>query len=234
MIKKLREIVLRNYSPKTYERLLREKGVIIGRGLRLFNFRTIEIDVSTPGLIEIGDNVSITSGCSLLVHDFCSSVFRNLYHDYLPGRSKLVIGDNVYIGQKSIVMRGVTIGDNVIIGAGSIVTKDIPSGSVAAGVPAKVICSLDEYHAKRIGRAKNEALAVARHLMAYYKRPLCPSDFRDEFALFWNPEKETYPEKFVRIVRDTQLHEENYDIFLRNNKPLWASFEEFICEAKGV
>lgn len=43
-----------------------------------------------------------------------------------------------------------TIGDNVIIGAGSVVTKNIPSDSVAAGVPARVICSLDEYYEKNL------------------------------------------------------------------------------------
>jgi acetyltransferase-like isoleucine patch superfamily enzyme len=45
-------------------------------------------------------------------------------------------------------MPGVTIGDNVIIWAWSVVTKDIPSNSVAVGVPAKVIESLDDYYDK--------------------------------------------------------------------------------------
>ena len=45
-------------------------------------------------------------------------------------------------------MPGVKIGDNVIIGAGSVVNRDIPSNSVAAGVPCKVICSLEEYKEK--------------------------------------------------------------------------------------
>lgn len=231
LISKIRKFFMRRWSPQTYEKWLREQGVAIGSGLRLFNFKTIEIDYSTPGLIEIGNNVSITSGCSLLTHDFCSSVFRNLYHDYLPGRSKLTIGNNVYIGQKSVILRGVTIGDNVIVGAGSIVTKDVPSNTVVAGVPAKVICTLDEYHAKRQAQTKEEALAIARHLMNYYNRPLRPEDFFDEFALFWNPEKDKYSEQFVNKVRRTQLHEENYIPFLQTNQPIWSSFDEFIREA---
>ena len=51
----------------------------------------------------------------------------------------VTIGNNVFIGGRSIILYDVTIGDNVIIGAGSVVTRDIPSGSVAAGCPAKVI-----------------------------------------------------------------------------------------------
>jgi len=49
------------------------------------------------------------------------------------------IGNNVWIGYRAIILKGVTIGDNSIIGAGAIVTKDIPSDVVAAGVPAKAI-----------------------------------------------------------------------------------------------
>lgn len=45
----------------------------------------------------------------------------------------------MFIGGRSVILYDVNIGDNVIIGAGSVVTRDIPSGSVAAGCPAKVI-----------------------------------------------------------------------------------------------
>lgn len=51
----------------------------------------------------------------------------------------VTIGNNVFIGGRSIILYDVTIGDNVIIGAGSVVTRDIPSGSVVAGCPARVI-----------------------------------------------------------------------------------------------
>ena len=59
------------------------------------------------------------------------------------------IGDNVFIGYSAIIMPGITIGNNVVIGAGSVVTRDIPSDTVVAGVPAKVICSISEYIDKR-------------------------------------------------------------------------------------
>jgi acetyltransferase-like isoleucine patch superfamily enzyme len=49
------------------------------------------------------------------------------------------IGNNVWIGAKATVLKGVTIGDNVVIGANSVVTHDIPSNSVAVGAPARVI-----------------------------------------------------------------------------------------------
>jgi acetyltransferase-like isoleucine patch superfamily enzyme len=51
----------------------------------------------------------------------------------------VLIGSDVFLGARSIVMKGVTIGSGSVIGAGSIVTKDIPANVVAAGNPAKVI-----------------------------------------------------------------------------------------------
>ena len=61
---------------------------------------------------------------------------------HLKSKGEIVIGRNVWICDKVAILGGVTIGDNVIIGAGSIVTHDIPSNSMAAGMPAKVVRQL--------------------------------------------------------------------------------------------
>ena len=57
----------------------------------------------------------------------------------------MVIGNKTFIGAAPIVLPGVTIGRSVVIGAGSVVTRDIPDNVVAAGNPARVLCTLDEY-----------------------------------------------------------------------------------------
>lgn len=51
----------------------------------------------------------------------------------------IVIGDHVWIGMNVIVLKGVTIGEGAVIAAGSVVNKDVPSHSLVAGVPAKVV-----------------------------------------------------------------------------------------------
>lgn len=51
----------------------------------------------------------------------------------------MIIGNNVWIGEKATILPGVHIGDSVVIAANSVVTKDIPSFSVAAGVPAQIV-----------------------------------------------------------------------------------------------
>lgn len=56
----------------------------------------------------------------------------------------ITIGNKIWLSANVVVLGGVTIGDNVVIGAGSVVTKDIPSNSLAFGVPCKVIRQIDE------------------------------------------------------------------------------------------
>ena len=102
---------------------------------------------SEPYLITIGDNTTISFDCAFVTHDAATRVIRNL-PDGNPETviyGPINIGQNCFIGCRSVVLPGVTIGDNCIIGAGSIVNKDIPSNSVAAGIPCKIICSIDEY-----------------------------------------------------------------------------------------
>ncbi|WP_223792661.1 hypothetical protein [Methanobacterium spitsbergense] len=83
----------------------------------------------------------------LLAHDASVIMLRNSGLDipWLDKVGKIDIKDNVFIGNSAIILPNITIGPNAIIGAGSIVTKNVPSNTVVAGNPAKVICSLDEY-----------------------------------------------------------------------------------------
>jgi len=117
---------------------LKKRGLKVGTNFKMMG-STI-IDPSHCWHIEIGDNVIMAPKSHILAHD--SSV--GLFLGYTKV-ANVKIGNNVFIGANSTVLMGVTIGDNVIIGAGSVVTKDIPSNTVVAGNPAKIICSLDDF-----------------------------------------------------------------------------------------
>ena len=95
------------------------------------------------------------SGCGLLEdsHIFFPLLLAGkgvqAFHCRVPVKIKgtaasapIVIEDNVLVGARCIILKGVTIGARSIIGSGSIVTKDIPSDCIAAGNPCKVIKSI--------------------------------------------------------------------------------------------
>jgi acetyltransferase-like isoleucine patch superfamily enzyme len=90
--------------------------------------------------------VTIGDGC-MLAQNACitDSDWHDLYDRSLPvGNTQAVqIGHNVWVGDSSIINKGVTIGDNAIIGAGAIVLKDVPANAIVGGNPAAVIKYLD-------------------------------------------------------------------------------------------
>jgi acetyltransferase-like isoleucine patch superfamily enzyme len=57
----------------------------------------------------------------------------------------VVIGDDVWLGARAFVTAGVTIGDGCVVSAGSVVTKSLPAGSVAVGVPARIVRRREDY-----------------------------------------------------------------------------------------
>jgi hypothetical protein len=125
---------------------LRRLGVRIGRGTTVI--ARVQDFGSEPWLIELGSRVSIAAGVLFITHDGATRVFRHLFPDgsiYGNRFAPVRVLDNTIIGARVILMPGVTIGPDSVVGAGSIVTRDVPPRSIAAGVPAKVLCSLDEY-----------------------------------------------------------------------------------------
>ena len=129
---------------------LKAKGLNVGNGCSFIspgpNFG------SEPYLITIGDNTTVSFDVAFVTHDAGTRVLRNLATNEKEKQTviygEIKVGKNCFIGCRSTILPGVTIGDNVIIGAGSVVNRDIPANHVAAGVPCKVICTLDEYKEK--------------------------------------------------------------------------------------
>lgn len=135
----------------------RKKGAKIGEDCEIYPKVSLG---SEPYLISIGNKVRIANNVHLITHDGGVWVIRNLNKDNsdVDLFGQIIIGDNVHIGMGATIMPGVKIGDNCIIGCGAIVTKNIPANSVAVGVPARVIETIQDYnlkHAQDFHHTKN-------------------------------------------------------------------------------
>jgi len=111
---------------------------------------------SEPYLLKFGDRVKCSFDVVFLTHDGGTWAFRREEgYKAVVKFAPIVIDDDTFIGARAIIMPGVHIGKNCVIGTGSVVTKDVPDGCVYAGVPAKFICTTQEYADK----SKNNAPA---------------------------------------------------------------------------
>lgn len=135
-----------NSKNKQKETLVEEAirlGVKIGKNPRIVGTTCWG---SEPFLIEIGNDVCISSNVTFLTHDGSIHSCRPFY-DYgekIYKFGRIIIGDNCFIGCNSTILPNVTIGNNCVVGAGSVVTKSIPDGEVWAGNPAKFITTIEK------------------------------------------------------------------------------------------
>lgn len=104
-----------------------------------------------PQLISLGNNVWIAANVTFVTHDVIHYMLNDMQDEYkfTEHIGCIEINDNVFIGANSTILSNVRIGPNVIVGAGSLVNKNLEDNGVYAGVPARYICSFDEYMEKK-------------------------------------------------------------------------------------
>ncbi len=211
-------------SSENYIIYLRKLGIAIGEGCRIFSPKETSIDIQNPFMIEFGNNVRISRGVIILTHDYSWSVVAEKYGEIYGGVGKVKIGNNVFIGMNSIILKDTEIGNNVIIGAGSIVKGHLLSDSVYAGNPVKYICSLEDYKNKREDRVLSEAVQI---VVSYFdKTHHYPNEdiLKEYFFLFKNKYELLTDEQKGLIVR-TGASQNIYDQ-LSGFQP---KFDEFLA-----
>jgi len=229
MIKKIIKIIIYGYraTSETYVKKLRKMGMVIGEGTKFINPRTTTIDETRPWMIKIGNGCCITSGVTILTHDYGWSVLKAVYGEVIGSAKKVSIGDYVYIGMHTTIVGGVTIGNNVIIGANSLVSRDIPDNVVVAGNPARVIGTLEEYYHKRKSLEIGEAVEMAQIYYETYKEVPPIEIMREHFWLFENNWNSINP-KFKKVNGLVYGSEEITKNRFIEHTPVFRNYEEFL------
>lgn len=102
-------------------------------------------------LVFLHDNVKIASNVGFITHDIIHTMLNQKFGGgYTERIGCIEVMNNVFIGSGTRILYNTRIGNNVIIGSDSLVNKDIPDNSVYAGVPARFICTFDEYVEKAL------------------------------------------------------------------------------------
>ncbi len=124
-------------SLKVFGRVVIENpsNVAIGKGCTLNE----GVYISGHDFVVLGNHVSLSVGCKIITAYLEASLLQEKEKKDIHGSKPVKIGDNSQIGAGAIILPGVTVGSNVIVGAGAVVTKDIPSNSIAVGIPAQVV-----------------------------------------------------------------------------------------------
>lgn len=146
----------------------RNEGMTIGENTHIFS----NIITSEPYLISIGKNCTISTDVSFITHDASIGVFLGRQNQSdICGR--IHIGDNCFIGNRAIIMYGVSIPHDTIVAAGSVVTKSIEeSGCIIGGNPAKVIGKTEQF----IEKNKDKFLSLHHLCPEERKRRILSSD----------------------------------------------------------
>lgn len=136
---------------RIHKRNGKNASVFLGKRVSLYSDVGLFLDADRA-YVEIGSNTYLNERCeikcqsSIKIGCECAigwdvTIIDSDYHSINDSlvSMPITIGNNVWIGCKSIILKGVTIGDGAVIAAGSVVSKDVPPHTLVGGVPAKVL-----------------------------------------------------------------------------------------------
>jgi len=118
-----------------------EPGVHLSRGLVVRDGAGIGAGTwfLGAGRITLGCRLKMGPQCMFITNDHPIPPDGQTFSDVPISLKEIVVGDDVFLGARTVILPGVHIGDGVAVGAGSVVARDLPAGAIAVGAPAKVL-----------------------------------------------------------------------------------------------
>lgn len=138
--KKLRAHAVRGFILHCGKNVNIEHGACISSKLSIDDNSGVGINCTVKGTAIIGKNVMMGPECIIFCSNHCfERTDIPMCEQGFTEDEPCIIGDDVWIGQRVMIMPGVKIGNGVVIAAGAVVTKDVPDYAIVGGVPAKII-----------------------------------------------------------------------------------------------
>ncbi len=140
--KKIRRFICRRIFNKTGKNINIEHGAFFGSGfdIEIGDNSGLGLNSRVSSPLSIGDNVMMGPDVIIYTqnHNF-DRIDIPMIKQGDSEKKKVIIGNDVWIGARAVILPGISIGEGAIVGAGSIVTKDVPPYSIVGGNPAKII-----------------------------------------------------------------------------------------------
>lgn len=138
---------LSSHPKKVVVDYFRRKGMRIGADCTICS----NILTTEPYLIHLGDNVTIAGEVLFVTHDNSISKVMDGVTDLF---GEIIIGDSCFIGNRAVLLYGITLADHIIVAAGSVVTKSfLTPGVIIGGNPAQIIGSCKVFQEKNCQKA---------------------------------------------------------------------------------
>jgi maltose O-acetyltransferase len=227
----IKEFLYRLRGEYTTEKLI-SMGMTVGKNFGRLN--GVILDPSHCWLITIGNNVTMAPRVHILCHDASTKQFLNY-----TKIGRVTIGDNVFIGTQTTILKGVIIGSNVVIGSNSLINKDVPDNCVVVGNPQRVVCDIDTYLEKRRAAQIQEAADLYdcwRRNSPEGKRGEVPSKemFREFFWLFESREADGFAvEEFENVMALCGTYDKSVERFNQTSRA-FLNHESFLEKMESM
>ncbi len=133
-----------NSTNSLEDNVLMDKSVVLMSHVKIGRGTYLRRDVFVDDYVEIGRYCSIANDVIIgpsehPITNFSTHPISYDVENYPGKETKTIIGNDVWLGTRCIIKKGVTIGDGAVVASGAIVTKNVPPYAVVAGVPTKII-----------------------------------------------------------------------------------------------